>query len=235
MLAAVYTLLACSGALYLSQADRGASGMTSLAADGTGTSSPPGLVIKDTDKVGVDAGGNYSCNEYDDDGTFTPELCSGYDWDTCFGGTRGHVNKTNCNSSFWCNTFCADMCTEGAGAMCYYEMLSDLNSTCSRVKRILHSKNYYHRRQKWEEQHLGKTWGDDTDDYATEKLIFMPMPDTTETSSVAETTQVTETTETTETSAIAEIGNGVNDDLMDGGAGGTCTATTARETVSRMH
>lgn len=224
MLAAAYTLLACSGALYLSQVDSGSAGITSLASD---SSSPPGLVIRDTDKVGVDSGGNYSCNEYDDDGTFTPDLCSGYDWDTCFGGTRGHVNKTNCNSSFWCNTFCADMCEDGAGAMCYYEMLSDLNYTCSRVKRILHSKNYLHRRQKWEEEHLGKEWGDDMDDYIDvedkkkivkggEELIFMPMPDTTETT---EATQVTETTQTTEATEATLIGNGVNDDLSDEGCG----------------
>ena len=29
-------------------------------------------VTKDTLKVGVDSGGNYSCYDYDDDGTFTP-------------------------------------------------------------------------------------------------------------------------------------------------------------------
>ena len=100
--------------------------------------------------------------------------------------------------------------------MCYYERLSNLSDTCGHVKRILHSKNYVERRSKWEAEHLGKAWGDDGDDYLesnSEELIFMPMPDTTE------TTETSETSAVSETSAAALTGYGVTDELSDEGCG----------------
>ena len=62
--------LACAHGTLLSLV-RGSALAMSLVSGGSDDSSVA-VVTKDTMKVGVDSGGNYSCYDYDDDGTFTP-------------------------------------------------------------------------------------------------------------------------------------------------------------------
>lgn len=70
---------------------------------------------------------DFSCYEYDDDTTFTAAVCSEYDYKQCF--------KTNnaCVEDEWCNAMCGESCDEGAGAICYFELFSDMATTCDRV------------------------------------------------------------------------------------------------------
>jgi hypothetical protein len=65
-----------------------------------------------------------TCSEFDDDDTYTADVCSPYDTNTCYGHRKG------CNSSYFCSNLCGDMCSEGAGAICYYEKISHLKETC---------------------------------------------------------------------------------------------------------
>jgi hypothetical protein len=70
-----------------------------------------------------------SCVDFDDDSTFTAEVCEKYDWSQCY------EHETPCSSSYWCLEFCSSACEDGTGALCYFSTLSDLKSTCSIVKK----------------------------------------------------------------------------------------------------
>ena len=74
-----------------------------------------------------------ACAEFDDDDTYTADVCSPYDTNTCYGHRKG------CNSSYFCSNLCGDMCAEGAGAICYYEKISHLKETCKSAASLLRS------------------------------------------------------------------------------------------------
>merc|ERR1719231_623610 len=86
---------------------------------------------------------------YDDDSVYAPDMgkrgswavesydCTEYDYDECFqGGTGAH---DSCNSSYWCTALCGDMCEEGAGAICFFDKISDLKGTCEQVAALRHA------------------------------------------------------------------------------------------------
>lgn len=70
-------------------------------------------------------GDTFTCNEYDDDDTYTSALCSQFDGAFC---------NAQIQSDFWCSTFCSDSCDSGEGAVCLYRTLSDLRATCDAVE-----------------------------------------------------------------------------------------------------
>jgi len=95
----------------------------------------------DVAKISDDDGGLYEvysdgslreCLDYDDDTTFTSSVCSKYDWSQCY-----LVPVRSCNSSFWCRELCGSDCEAGTGALCYFSVLSDLDTTCAKVKSLL--------------------------------------------------------------------------------------------------
>jgi hypothetical protein len=68
-----------------------------------------------------------SCSEFDDDTTYTADVCSEYDTHQCY------THRRPCNSSYYCSSLCGDACEVGAGAICYYEKISNLVETCEVV------------------------------------------------------------------------------------------------------
>ena len=88
--------------------------------------------------VGPYVSEEYNCTDYDDDTYFTPDVCSGYDYSTCYGDNS---IVSNCVDSFWCNKLCGDMCDEGAGAICFFQKISDLQTTCSTVANLRATQN----------------------------------------------------------------------------------------------
>jgi len=80
----------------------------------------------------------YNCTDYDDDEFYTPDICSNFDYSTCF-STISEVE--GCTSSFWCNKLCGDMCNDGAGAICFFEKISDMKDTCVMVANLRATQN----------------------------------------------------------------------------------------------
>jgi len=111
----------------------------------------------------------YNCSDYDDDDYYTADLCESYDEITCYDYAAGY---TPCTSSYWCSTLCGDSCAEGGGALCYYEKISDLRSTCDEVNKIRtaadysseHDYQYAPEKAKDVERVMGKS-DDDSDDH----------------------------------------------------------------------
>jgi len=70
------------------------------------------------------------CSVYDDDDVFTADVCGGFDWLVCYNA------RTACNSSYYCSEFCGDSCSSGAGAVCLYETVSDMKSSCAKLAEL---------------------------------------------------------------------------------------------------
>ena len=80
------------------------------------------------------------CDAYDDDGTFTEAVCGKTDNAICFTGTS--VVLTPCNSTFWCRELCGAMCGDDAGALCFYQTLSNLETACDTVSAVLEAHGF---------------------------------------------------------------------------------------------
>mmetsp|Transcript_5374 Transcript_5374/g.10924 ORF Transcript_5374/g.10924 Transcript_5374/m.10924 type:complete len:345 (-) Transcript_5374:170-1204(-) len=92
---------------------------------------------------------SYECKNYKDDDYYTADLCGNYDSVECYEGTFESGNLA-CNSSYWCSELCGDYCSEGAGAICFFQKLSDLKETCQRVAEIRASDDYETPDEEWE-------------------------------------------------------------------------------------
>lgn len=77
----------------------------------------------------------YACDVYDDDTFYTADLCGQYDYKECYADSS--TGFGSCNESYWCSSLCGDACSEGMGAICFFEKISDLRGTCEEVAGIL--------------------------------------------------------------------------------------------------
>lgn len=77
------------------------------------------------------------CDEYDDDTVFNYTLCHEKDAVMC--GLSGDDDDFRCMESHWCSILCGESCLESKGALCFYDTLVDMKSTCSKVNDIIAS------------------------------------------------------------------------------------------------
>ena len=73
-----------------------------------------------------------TCDDYDDDVVFTYELCGSNDAGMC--GITGDDDDVNCMENEWCSKLCGEDCSNGEGALCFFETLSDLTTTCEGIR-----------------------------------------------------------------------------------------------------
>jgi len=88
------------------------------------------------------AGTKFNCTIYDDDFFYTAAVCGQFDSVLCDGTdddvmamttTTDDFSTASCFGSYWCNVFCSTACDAGEGAICMYDLVSDLATTCAKV------------------------------------------------------------------------------------------------------
>eukprot|EP00622_Pseudochattonella_farcimen_P004099 FR739416.1.p1 GENE.FR739416.1~~FR739416.1.p1 ORF type:complete len:272 (+),score=28.83 FR739416.1:41-817(+) len=77
------------------------------------------------------------CADYDDS-VYTEAVCGNFDSKQCHMNNT-HTRTISCTESYWCNVLCGNMCANGGGAICFYNIMSDLHATCKSVKLTMKS------------------------------------------------------------------------------------------------